>query len=317
MAKTIGLTTYAICVRDDSSNEYELHDILGRGLLDHLEGIASNEIGNYKDDSVRENVFAFNQVEKENVTNENNQDMYSILYLRVKTGEYGEESEIVKRRTGAITHIKGEDEADVMPFGLSIMIPSGRHTTGIIMMQSLGRNGIVTIVKEKLNQYIKMLDGSLRVVLNPIIPRHYINQFLRNGILKSIRIIRYDIPEDDAELYGINAGVNKTFEERIIRNPVGFVTNKAIAIQEVLEGNRGYDQVIELDDFEINDIKLEFKLGRRVKMVSMKNLEALVVNEDITDDVVIEKGHPTFESLCDVMENNGGSYLIAMGLLEE
>jgi hypothetical protein len=317
MGKTIGLTAYSICVRDDSNNQYELHDILGNSLIEYLESIGKTEKDKYKDDQVKENLFAFNEVKVEKRVNENNQALYDILYIRIKTGEYGEESEIVARKSGKVTHVKGDDEADVMPFGFSIIVPSGKYTGGVIMLQSLGRNGIVSIVKEKLNQYIKLINNQLRVVMNPILPKHYINQFLNKGILKSIRLVRYIIPEEDAEAYGINAGVEQTIEERIIKNPVGFVANKCDALKEVIEGKRKYDEVIEIKDFETNDLKLEFKMGRRLKTVSMKNLDALVVNEDITDEVKIEKGHPTFESLCKIMDNSGYSYLIAMGFLEE
>ena len=151
----------------------------------------------------------------------------------------------------------------------------------------------------------------------PILPKHYINQYLNKGVLKSIRLIRYNIPEEMARAYGVNAGVERIMEERVIRNPIGFIANKKDAIKEVLEGKRRYDEVIEIEGFETNDLKLEFKLGRRIKTVSMKNIDALVVNEDITEEVIIEKGHPTFTSLCDVMRENGYSYLMAMNFLEE
>lgn len=317
MSKTIGLTAYSICVRDDSSNQYELHDIFGNEFIEYLGGIAKKDKNEYEDNPVKENIFAINEVKVENVVDKNKQALYDILYIRIKTGEYGEESEIVARKSGKVTHVKGDDEADVMPFGFSIVVPSGKYANGVIMLQSLGRNGIVSVVKEKLNQYIKQIDNELRVAMNPILPKHYIKQYLNKGILKSIRLIRYNIPEDDAENYGINAGVEKTVEERIIRNPIGFAINKYDKLKEVIEGNRRYDEVIEIEDFETNDLKLEFKMGRRLKTVSMKNLDALVVNEDITDEVEIEKGHPTFESLCEIMDDSGYAYLIALGFLEE
>lgn len=58
-------------------------------------------------------------------------------------------------------------------------------------------------------------------------------------------------------------------------------------------------------------------MGRRNKIISMKNIDALVINEDITENVLIESGHPTFESMCKVIEEDAHSYLVAMGYLEE
>ena len=48
----------------------------------------------------------------------------------------------------------------------------------------------------------------------------------------------------------------------------------------------------------------------------MKGLNQLVVNEDITNLVVIENGHPTFESLCMVMQETGEENLRAKGAIE-
>lgn len=317
MSKTIGLTTYSISVRDENNHQYELHDILGWSLIEYFETIANEEKGKYEDDHIKENLFAFNEVFSETIEDKHGKAQYDILFIRIKTGDYGEESEIVERNSGIVTHIKGDDEADVLPFGFAIAVPCGKYTTGVIMLQSLGRNGIVSVVKEKLNQYIRMIDPSLRIVMLPILPKHYINQYLNKGVLKSIRLIRYNIPEEMARAYGVNAGVERIMEERVIRNPIGFIANKKDAIKEVLEGKRRYDEVIEIEGFETNDLKLEFKLGRRIKTVSVKNIDALVVNEDITEEVIIEKGHPTFTSLCDVMRENGYSYLMAMNFLEE
>ena len=44
----------------------------------------------------------------------------------------------------------------------------------------------------------------------------------------------------------------------------------------------------------MDDLKLDFKMGKRNKSISLKNLENLVAAEDITDEVAIEKGKPEF-----------------------
>lgn len=184
-------------------------------------------------------------------------------------------------------------------------------------MQSYGRNGIVSIVKAKLNEYIKQIDENLRIVMQPILPKHFINQYINNGVLKSIRLIRYKIPEELTEALKINAGVNRTVEERIFRNPIGFIANKKDDLLKVISGEKTYDEVIEIEDFEFDDLKLEFKMGRRNKIISMKNIDALVINEDITENVVIDSGHPTFASMRKIIEEDAYSYLVAMGYLEE
>lgn len=314
--KLVGITAFGINVRTEEHRNLELHDIYGISLLNHIYNKANLQVNDYDKDVASENVFTYCHVSMETVRNHVGQGIYDILYLRVKTGEYGEESEIVDSDTGMTTYTKSVGEADVMPFGCSIIVPCGEFTEGIVLAQSLGRNGITSIIKKKLNEYIKDLRASLRVVMNPIIPQQYMQRLLNNGVLNTLRLVKFGIPDDDAERYGIDRGARKSIEERVIRKPTGFVRNQYERIMECLRGERTYDTIIELDDFEIDDLKMEFSFGKRQKTISMRGLERLTVNEDVTNDVVIENGHPTFESLCRVMQEIGEEYLRAKGAID-
>ncbi len=314
--KLIGVTAYGINVRSEKHQDLELHNLNGTSLLDYFYNIAKSAEDEYDKDPALENIFAYNFVKFRTIKNTAGQKIYDILYLRIKTGEYGEESEIVDSETGETTHTKSVDEADVMPFGCCLIVPCGKHTEGIALTQSLGRNGITSIIKKKFNEYIRKLDNQLRVVLNPIVPRQYMERLLNDGVLKTIRLISYGIPDDDADRYGVDRGSKKVIQERVIRRPTGFVRNKYEQIMECFRGQRTYDSIIELEDFEIDDMKMEFSLGKRNKTISMRGLDNLVINEDITEDVVVENGHPKFESLCNVMKEIGEEYLRARGAID-
>lgn len=311
--KTVGITAYGINVRNEENQNLELHNVYGNTLLDYFYAVARTAVDEYDRDSLMENVFAYNVVEFQTIKNEANQDIYDVLYLRVKTGEYGEESEIVDSQTGETTHNKNVNEADVMPFGCCVIVPCGKYTEGIVLVQSLGRNGITSVMKKKFNEYIKEIDRKLRIVLNPIIPRQYMDRILNQGVLKKIRLISYGIANDDADRYGIDRGTSRVIQERVLRSPIGFVQNKYDRIMRCVRGEIPYYSIIELDDFEIDDLKMEFAFGRRVKTISMKELDRLVINEDVTDAVEIENGQPVFESLCSIMKEIGEDYLRAKG----
>lgn len=314
--KLVGVTAYGINVRNEDNKNLELHDIYGTTLLDYFFNIANRAVDEYAKDVALENIFAYNEVDFQTIKNANGQDIYEILYLRIKTGDYGEESEIVDSDTGETTHTKSVDEADVMPFGCCILVPCGEYTEGIVLTQSLGRNGITSTIKKKFNQYIKELDSQLRVVMNPIMPRQYMERILNDGVLKTVRLISFGIPDDDAEKYGIDRGARRVIQERVIRKPTGFARNKYDRIMECIRGERAYNTIVELDDFEIDDLKMEFSFGKRNKTISMRGLDRLVVNEEVTDDVIIENGHPTFVSICNVMREIGEEYLRAKGAID-
>lgn len=314
--KLVGLTVYGINVRNEAHRNLELHDVYGVALIDYLQGIANAGMGAYDRDASLENVFTYDRVNRQTIRNEAGQPVYDILYLRVKTGEYGEESEIVDSETGETTYNKSVEEADVMPFGCCIIVPVGQYTEGIVLVQSLGRNGITSTMKKRFNEYIRLIDSQLRVTMNPIIPRQYMERILNEGVLKKVRLISYGIPDDEADRYGIDRGTTKIVRERVLRSPIGFVRNKYDVIMQCVRGERNFNSIIELDDFEINDFKMEFAFGRRNKTISMKELESLVINEDITDYVEKENGHPVFQSLCEVMRETGEDYLRVKGFIE-
>lgn len=202
-----------------------------------------------------------------------------------------------------------------MPFGCCIIVPAGKYTEGIILLQSLGRNGISTIIKRKIDKEIKNIDPNLRLVMDPIVPKAYMERFLQDGVLKTVRFIQYGIEDDDAEQLGINRGTKEIIQERVLRKPTGFIRNNYEKIMNCIAGNITYSEIVQLEDFEIDDLKMEFQIGNRVKTISMKGLDRIVFNEDITEDVIMENGHPTFASLCRVMKEIGESYLRIRGFI--
>lgn len=315
--KSVGLTTYSFCVRDYDNTEFELHNILGHSFIEIINNSAGVSLKKYDNDEYGESIFTFEQVVANTIRNEDNQDIYDALYLRVKTGEYGIESEIVDSETGIVTYTRSQNEADVMPFGCCIMVPSGEHTSGVIVFQSIGRYGIVTVMKKYVDKYLKHINNNLRFVMEPVMPRQFASRMFEQGILKTIRFIRYQIPEDAAERYGLDRNVREVVEERVIRRPAGFLRNKRTEIQEFFNRKRNIDEIVRIEDFQIDDLKFEFQNGRRTKTISLKNIDNIIVSEDVTEDVVLDNGHPTFESLCASMRETGEFYLRARGAIIE
>ena len=313
--KSIGVSTYEFCVKDSNNQNLELHDILGESILEIINNAATIRINTYDNDPVGETVYTYDKLILADKRNENNQKIYDYLAMRIKTGEYGVETELVDSQTGNITYTRGEREADVMPFGCCMLVPAGEHTKGIFAFQSIGRYGIVTIVKKYIDAYLRRIDNSLRFVMGPVMPREYASKLFEEGILKSIRIIRYNIPDDQAERYGLDRGIKEVVEERVIRRPGGFLKNKKNEIQRYFNRECGIKEIIQLDNFEMDDLKFEFQNGRRVKTLSLKNIDNLVISEDITEDIILENGHPAFESLVTKLSEIGEYYLLAKGAI--
>lgn len=315
MAKKISLVIYGLSVFNGENERLALNDLGNENsLLDSIK-IYAEEIGQkYTQDTQKEVVFQFDQIETETVLNNDEQIEYTLLYGRVKTGEYGIESELVNVQTGGV-YQRSKEEADMMPFGFCVAVPAGDINSAVIILQTMGNFGMKVSLQKHLQKCLTDINPDFRLSMRAIAPKEYLDRYFEHGILKKIRMIRYEIPQDISERMGINYGVKQTIEERIIHKPIGFIERNERAIQEWRRGQRSYTKIIEIDGYGYDDLKLEFQLGKTTKTFNLGDLDSLVVSEDITNMVVQSGGHPVFDSLKRKMKETACEYLKGMGLI--
>lgn len=314
--KKISLVIYGLSVINGENRKVMLNNICdNQSLTDAVEKYINNNITLYSRNTSKEVLFQFEQVNTEIVRNEESQERYRILYGRVKTGEYGIESELVDVQTGDVTN-RTPNQADMMPFGFCIAVPAGNINGAVIILQTMGVYGMKMSLRQHLQKCFTDLSPDLQLLLRPIAPKEYTDRYFNNGVLKKIRMIRYEIPEDESNRLGINYGVKQTKEERIIHKPIGFMERKRRYFQEWSAGQRSYTNIIEIEGFEYDDLKLEFSLGETNKTFNLRDMDSLVVNEDITKQVQQSGGHPVYDSLRPIMKETAQNYLTGMGLLD-
>ncbi len=315
MAKKINLVIYGLSVLDNNNKRLNLNAIIhGNSLIEIIKEYIDKNKSNYTNDFEKELIFQFDQYESEVVYNDKSKEEYEILCGRVKTGEYGIESELVNILTGDVYARKAE-QADLMPFGFCIAVPRGDVTHAVILLQTMGVYGMKVSLQNHLQKCLMDLNPDFRISFKAIAPKEYIDRYFYKGILKRIRMIRYEILQDVSERMGINYGVKQTKEERIIHKPLGFMERNKKKFQDWRAGQCSYTEIVEMDGYEYDDLKLEFSLNGTDKTFNLKNMDALVVNEDITKKVVQSGGHPVFSSLVPIMKQTAREYLVGMGLL--
>lgn len=313
--KKISLVIYGLSVINGENKRVNLNQLIDKkSLIDCIEEYIKNNILQYSNDVSKDTLFQFEQIETELIKNEKGQEEYQVLYGRVKTGEYGIESELVNVRTREITK-RSTDQADMMPFGFCIAVPAGTVNRAVIILQTMGAYGMKLSLQSHLQKCMADICPEFHLSMRTIAPKEYIDRYFNNGILKKIRMIRYEIPQDESDKMGINYGVKQTKEERIIHRPLGFMERKKKEMQEWFSGQRSYTDIIEIEGFEYDDLKLEFSVGDTDKTFNLRDMNSLVVNEDITKRVQQDGGHPVFESLKPIMQETAREYLKGMGLV--
>lgn len=313
--KKISLIIYGLSIIDGENKRRDLNALLdNKSMIDCIEEYIRNNMLSYSNDETKDTLFQFERVETEIIKNGEGQKEYQIIYGRVKTGEYGIESELVNVRTGEITK-RSIEQADMMPFGFCIAVPAGQISNAVIILQTMGVYGMKLSLQRHLQKCLTDICTDFHLSMRAIAPKEYVDRYFNSGILKKIKMIRYEIPEEESNRIGINYGVKQTKEERIIHKPLGFLERKKKEMQEWFSGQRSYTDIIEMEGFEYDDLKLEFSLGDTDKTFNLRDMNNLIVNEDITKKVNQDGGHPIYESLKPVMQDTAKEYLKGMGLL--
>lgn len=313
--KKISLIIYGLSIIDGENKRRDLNALIdNKSMIDCIEEYIRNNMLSYSNDETKDTLFQFERVETEIIKNGEGQKEYQIIYGRVKTGEYGIESELVNVRTGEITK-RSIEQADMMPFGFCIAVPAGQISNAVIILQTMGVYGMKLSLQRHLQKCLTDICTDFHLSMRAIAPKEYVDRYFNSGILKKIKMIRYEIPEEESNRIGINYGVKQTKEERIIHKPLGFLERKKKEMQEWFSGQRSYTDIIEMEGFEYDDLKLEFSLGDTDKTFNLRDMNNLIVNEDITKKVNQDGGHPIYESLKPVMQDTAKEYLKGMGLL--
>ena len=148
--KKISLVIYGLSVINDKNERVFLNNLIeDKSLMNVVEEYIRQNISRYSKDTSKEILFQFEKVDTEIINNTDGQEQYQALYGRVKTGEYGIESELVDVQTGTITN-KTQNQADMMPFGFCLAIPAGRVNSAVLILQTMGVYGMKVSLQKHL-----------------------------------------------------------------------------------------------------------------------------------------------------------------------
>ena len=228
------------------------------------------------------------------------QDQDRIFSGIVKTGEYGYETELLDSNSGQPTHRRSVSEAEMMPFYFLIFLPQNTDE-GILILQRFKQYGIKTILEKDINDYISSQYNSLELQINPLVPSQLINEYLRNGRILKLRFIRFSFPPDIADAYDTQDHLEEegTTEYVISAKRRGSIPRRILeVILEVINGQRSSNEIIEIQDFRYDKVKVEVELNGNRRTIDLSDTNKLRAYIDISQSVRLgNDGHPLFESI--------------------
>lgn len=220
---------------------------------------------------------------------------YTSLWGRVKTGDYGIQSELVNINSGDTVYNKTPEIADVMPFYFLIYIPKDylkdekliEVQKGILILQNNGQYGIKTVFSKYLEKYF-MENYSSKLNISNVLPMVYINKLFESGHLKRIRLIKNRKSDDKSD----NVGFDCLYEERAYIKPIVKENFTARVLDCIRRGNPA--QIIEVDGFDYDNVKIEIGFNGITKTININNADNLIITENVPPKYIGADGHPLY-----------------------
>lgn len=310
--KKIGLSLYGFHIEDFDSKETSLENLRGYNFVEIIKQFSSQYKENtYDTDMKSENIFTIISTNNKVKTNARGQVVYNFISGRVKTGDFGIVSELVDTTNGEIKKRNIQD-AEVLPFSFGFLYAGGNVNYGIVAFQTEGRYGMKTNFIKRLKTFLNDNYTGIKLETRPIVPIQFVNNIMNKGILRKIKLLKYETPADTNQRLGANEGVIIK-EERIFSNLVGVIERKRAAIIGFITGKNNIREIINLDDFNYDELRMEFNVGGRSKTLNFSNLDRIVITIDVEEEeLIIKDGHPTHESIEQLIEQNAYDYLQAV-----
>ncbi len=202
-----------------------------------------------------------------------NRDLYGLA----EGGEYGISASFTNIETLEITpQARMPTHSEGYPFLFYIRIPENTNK-GFIILQQYRTHGIKTNLQSIINENIRPLGFEL--TLGNLISRDLMDQIESSSIM-SLRLIRYDIPQDRAER--VHEGEpQEIIEEHVFRAKRNKKIDIAQSIKDILVSERE-TRYYEVLDERYNEIKILINRGRDTKTLtfgdSQKCLESMPLN---------------------------------------
>lgn len=216
----------------------------------------------------------------------------------IEAGDYGFTSRLYDTDQNLFSYNRRTVEAELLPYFFITQLPR-QVDEGVLVLQRTGQYGIRTLLSQDFDREFSELYPSRRIEINPLIPQQMIQDYLLNGRIAKIRLVKFSISSDIAENYDVGDHEESLgYEEHVIvaqrRHNIPLVGR----IREFLNQERNLTRIVEIQNFEYNNVKIEVELNGNRRTIDLSHLERLRAQYDVTEDVEIgPDGHPTFASI--------------------
>ncbi len=214
----------------------------------------------------------------------------------IESGIYGRGSRLRHVESWTVTHNKTAKEADMLPFYFLIHIPE-MADEGILILERAGNAGIRKTLGASLGGFVSKTHPGYTLSIYHLVRDDVVAAYLDGGEVSAIRLIRFGLPNDFADMLAHGHKEEEGSLELVARMGRGRHFSLGKRIQRFIGGKVELQRFVELKEFRYDTVKLDvLKDGEtrtvdlnRLRMRGFYNISGFVKRDD--------NGNPAFESI--------------------
>jgi hypothetical protein len=235
------------------------------------------------------------------------------LYGRVLCGGFGYTAELVDVKTQKRRYGRRTLDAELVPLYFSFEMPP-RRTAGAVVLQRFGTTGVRSLLSTGLSDYVAVHAPEYIISLRPQLPAEVLQALLEGG-LKGIEMITFKVPRDVTDaVHTEEYEAEEAYLVQEIRARRGRFLRKPQWLRDLAQRRISAFELSEHMDSEADVIKVHIDYNGSVRTVDFNRLDRLRPYLDVTEEVEITQGHPTFGSIDKLAKDVSSEMLRRTGM---
>jgi hypothetical protein len=286
--KAVSLDAYSLQIRNRRDSKPLLLDKFNN--KDSIIGVFASDLGrikgNFFDSTANQKCISIESI----VTNQHSIEGICLI------GEYGYGARLVDPKSGQTSYNMKKTDAPLEPFYFEFHVASSSRK-GMIICARHGQSGCKSMLTTYIREKFSAKFGGYTMDIMPLMPRQAVDALIARGKLSSVRFIQDIIPSDIADRFN-NDNKNQEGEVELVIRPKKTGKINLRNLQEVLLMKRQVKDLVQIQNFDPDNVKLEIEIDGRKKTIDFGNLGHVRASFDVTHEIAAgQDGYPTFASM--------------------
>jgi hypothetical protein len=207
-------------------------------------------------------------------------------------GEYGVTSQFEERGSGTPRFNRERSDVEILKFRNLLILPKDREV-GLFLTERAHNRGVYSLFTGGLYKAFKKRFPEYLIEVSNLSPEAAVSRVLSEGKVKKIRLVRNSVPRDIADRYELSQHEEMlgTLETVISAPRRKSLTKKTI--EKVVSGDTDVSSLLEWQGVSYQDLRVEVRVGRSTRTVSVASGKTPVVTFDIDEELLDDEGDLT------------------------